>query len=98
VIETARPGGIPLFDHRAKILGRGMIVGGEWGNIRRVAMRLEAETPADRARICSDRTTTTTDADEVHLYMEESFSLRGRRPRRPRRRSPRSAFLTPVRG
>ena len=73
VIETAEHGGYPLFDHLAKILG-GPIV---WapGLSGAVAMSLRGgdfllESGQDLS-IGYDHH----DADEVHLYLEESFSF-----------------------
>ncbi|OJU83383.1 MAG: bacteriocin [Solirubrobacterales bacterium 70-9] len=73
VIETAEHGGYPLFDHLAKILG-GPIV---WapGLSGAVAMSLRGgdfllESGQDLS-IGYDHH----DADEVHLYFEESFSF-----------------------
>lgn len=73
VIETAENGGYPLFDHLAKILG-GPIV---WapGLSGAVAMSLRGgdfllESGQDLS-IGYDHH----DADEVHLYLEESFSF-----------------------
>jgi uncharacterized linocin/CFP29 family protein len=73
VIETAEHGGYPLFDHLAKILG-GPIV---WapGLSGAVAMSLRGgdfllESGQDLS-IGYDHH----DADEVHLYLEETFSF-----------------------
>lgn len=73
VIETAEHGGYPLFDHLARILG-GPIV---WapGLSGAVAMSLRGgdfllESGQDLS-IGYDHH----DADEVHLYLEESFSF-----------------------
>jgi uncharacterized linocin/CFP29 family protein len=73
VIETAEHGGYPLFDHLAKILG-GPIV---WapGLSGAVAMSLRGgdfllESGQDLS-IGYDHH----DADQVHLYLEESFSF-----------------------
>jgi uncharacterized linocin/CFP29 family protein len=74
VIETAEHGGFPLFDHLAKILDGGPIV---WapGLSGAVAMSLRGgdflfESGQDLS-IGYDHH----DADEVHLYLEESFSF-----------------------
>ncbi|HVV90772.1 MAG TPA: family 1 encapsulin nanocompartment shell protein [Solirubrobacterales bacterium] len=74
VIETAEHGGYPLFDHLAKILDGGPIV---WapGLSGAVAMSLRGgdflfESGQDLS-IGYDHH----DADEVHLYLEESFSF-----------------------
>ncbi|HEX3736984.1 MAG TPA: family 1 encapsulin nanocompartment shell protein [Solirubrobacterales bacterium] len=74
VIETAEHGGYPLFDHLGKILGRGPIV---WapGLSGAVAMSLRGgdflfESGQDLS-IGYDHH----DADEVRLYLEESFSF-----------------------
>jgi uncharacterized linocin/CFP29 family protein len=73
VIETAEHGGYPLFDHLAKILG-GPIV---WAPGLRgaIAMSLRGgdfllESGQDLSIGYSHH-----DADEVHLYLEESFSF-----------------------
>jgi uncharacterized linocin/CFP29 family protein len=74
VIETAEHGGYPLFDHLGKILDGGPIV---WspGLSGAVAMSLRGgdflfESGQDLS-IGYDHH----DADEVHLYLEESFSF-----------------------
>jgi uncharacterized linocin/CFP29 family protein len=74
VIESAEHGGYPLFDHLGKILGRGPIV---WapGLSGAVTMSLRGgdflfESGQDLS-IGYDHH----DADEVHLYLEESFSF-----------------------
>jgi uncharacterized linocin/CFP29 family protein len=74
VIETAEHGGYPLFEHLGKILGRGPIV---WapGLSGAVAMSLRGgdflfESGQDLS-VGYDRH----DADEVNLYLEESFSF-----------------------
>ncbi|MBS1886670.1 MAG: bacteriocin family protein [Actinobacteria bacterium] len=74
VIETAEHGGYPLLDHLSKILDGGPIV---WapGLSGAVAMSLRGgdfllESGQDLA-IGYDHH----DADEVHLYLEESFSF-----------------------
>jgi uncharacterized linocin/CFP29 family protein len=74
VIETAEHGGYPLLDHLGKILGRGPVV---WapGLSGAVAMSLRGgdflfESGQDLS-IGYDHH----DADEVHLYLEESFSF-----------------------
>jgi uncharacterized linocin/CFP29 family protein len=74
VIETAEGGGYPLFDHLAKILDGGQIV---WapGLHGAVAMSLRGgdflfESGQDLS-IGYDHH----DADNVHLYLEESFSF-----------------------
>jgi uncharacterized linocin/CFP29 family protein len=74
VIETAEHGGYPLFEHLGKILGRGPIV---WspGLSGAVAMSLRGgdflfESGQDLSIGYSHH-----DADEVHLYLEESFSF-----------------------
>ena len=74
VIETAEHGGYPLFDHLGKILGGGPIV---WapGLSGAVAVSLRGgdflfESGQDLSIGYSHH-----DADEVHLYLEESFSF-----------------------
>jgi len=74
VIETAEHGGYPLFDHLRKILDGGQIV---WapGLSGAVAMSLRGgdflfESGQDLS-IGYDHH----DADQVHLYLEESFSF-----------------------
>jgi uncharacterized linocin/CFP29 family protein len=74
VIETAEHGGYPLFDHLAKILDGGPIV---WspGLSGAVAMSLRGgdflfESGQDLSIGYSHH-----DADEVHLYLEETFSF-----------------------
>jgi uncharacterized linocin/CFP29 family protein len=74
VIETAEHGGYPLFDHLAKIL-EGPIV---WapGVVGAVVLSLRGgdflfESGQDLAIGYSHH-----DADEAHLYLEESFSFR----------------------
>jgi uncharacterized linocin/CFP29 family protein len=74
VIETAEHGGFPLFDHLGKILGRGPIV---WapGLSGAVAMSLRGgdflfESGQDLSIGYGHH-----DADEVRLYLEESFSF-----------------------
>jgi uncharacterized linocin/CFP29 family protein len=74
VIETAEHGGYPLFDHLGKILDGGPIV---WspGLNGAVAMSLRGgdflfESGQDLSIGYSHH-----DADEVHLYLEESFSF-----------------------
>ena len=74
VIETAEHGGYPLFDHLRKILDGGQIV---WapGLSGAIAMSLRGgdflfESGQDLS-IGYDHH----DADEVHLYLEESFSF-----------------------
>ena len=73
MIETAEHGGYPLFDHLAKILG-GPIV---WapGLAGAITMSLRGgdfllESGQDLSIGYSHH-----DADEVHLYLEESFSF-----------------------
>ena len=73
MIETAEHGGYPLFDHLARIL-EGPIV---WspGLTGAVAVSLRGgdflfESGQDLALGYSHH-----DADEVHLYLEESFSF-----------------------
>jgi uncharacterized linocin/CFP29 family protein len=75
VIQTTEHGGYPLFDHLKKILAGGPIV---WSPGVRGAVVLSVrggdflfESGQDLA-IGYDRH----DADEVHLYIEESFSFR----------------------
>lgn len=74
VIETAEHGGYPLFDHLGKILGGGPIV---WapGLSGAVAMSLRGgdflfESGQDLSIGYSHH-----DANQVHLYLEESFSF-----------------------
>jgi uncharacterized linocin/CFP29 family protein len=74
VIESAEHGGYPLFDHLAKILDGGPIV---WspGLSGAVAMSLRGgdflfESGQDLSIGYSHH-----DADEVHLYLEETFSF-----------------------
>jgi uncharacterized linocin/CFP29 family protein len=74
VIETAEHGGFPLFDHLAKILDGGPIV---WapGVEGAVVVSLRGgdfvfESGQDLAIGYSHH-----DADQVHLYLQESFSL-----------------------
>ena len=74
VIETAEHGGFPLFDHLGKILDGGPIV---WapGLSGAVAMSLRGgdflfESGQDLSIGYSHH-----DANEVHLYLEESFSF-----------------------
>ena len=75
VIETTEHGGYPLLEHLEKILGGGPIV---WapGVRGAVVMSLRGgdflfESGQDISIGYHDH-----DADEVHLYLEESFSFR----------------------
>jgi uncharacterized linocin/CFP29 family protein len=73
VIETAEHGGYPLFDHLAKILG-GPIV---WAPGLRGAIAMSLRGGDFLLESGQDLSIGYThhDADEVHLYLEESFSF-----------------------